>query len=45
MQHFMRNILVLLSAAALIAGCATPPDRHAGTSGTTEIWWLGQSAL
>jgi L-ascorbate metabolism protein UlaG (beta-lactamase superfamily) len=41
----MRNIVALLSALLLIAGCATPPDRAAGASGGTEVWWLGQSAM
>ena len=45
MQHLKRNVFGLLMALALIAGCATPPERTAGTSGKTEIWWLGQSAM
>jgi hypothetical protein len=45
MQHSVRNILGMLAVAVLIVGCATPPDRTAGASGTTEIWWLGQSAM
>ena len=45
MQYFMRNILGMLSVLALVAGCATPPDGTAGTTGSTEIWWLGQSAV
>ena len=45
MQQFVRKILGMLAFAALIAGCATPPERTAGTSGSTEIWWLGQSAM
>ena len=44
LKHVLRNILSMLAAAALVAGCATPnPD--AGKSGKTEIWWLGQSAM
>ena len=45
MQHLKRNVFGLLMALALMAGCATPPERTAGTSGKTEIWWLGQSAM
>src|SRR5437763_15971968 len=45
MQHVARNFLALVSAVALIAGCATPPARDAGRSGNIEVWWLGQSAM
>ena len=45
MQHSLRNMLGMLAVLALVAGCATPPERTAGTSGSTEIWWLGQSAM
>ena len=45
MQHSIRKILGMLAMLALVAGCATPPERTAGTSGSTEIWWLGQSAM
>lgn len=45
MQHLKRNILGMLFVLAFVAGCATPPERTAGTSGKTEIWWLGQSAM
>jgi len=45
MRYLLWNILGMLAVLALVAGCATPPDRAAGTSGTTEIWWLGQSAM
>lgn len=44
MKHVLRNILALIAAAALVAGCATPsPD--AGKSGNIEVWWLGQSTM
>lgn len=44
MKHVLRNILAMMAAAALVAGCATPsPD--AGKSGNIEVWWLGQSAM
>ena len=45
MQHVLRNILGLLAVLALAAGCASPPEREAGTSGNIEVWWLGQSAM
>ena len=45
MQYAMRNILGMLAALLLVAGCVTPPDRDAGMSGSTEIWWLGQAAM
>src|SRR3982750_54654 len=45
MQYLARNILGICAVAALMIGCATPPERTAGTSGSTEIWWLGQSAM
>ncbi len=45
MQYSMRKILGMLAMLALVAGCATPPERTAGTSGGTEVWWLGQSAM
>lgn len=44
MKLVMRNILAIIAAAALVAGCATPsPD--AGKSGSVEVLWLGQSAM
>ena len=45
MQHLMRNIVGTLAVLALVAGCATPPERSAGKAGSIEIWWLGQSAM
>jgi L-ascorbate metabolism protein UlaG (beta-lactamase superfamily) len=45
MQRLWRNTLGILAMLALVAGCATPPNRDAGTSGPAEIWWLGQSAM
>jgi L-ascorbate metabolism protein UlaG (beta-lactamase superfamily) len=45
MQKVMRNILGMLAAMVLFAGCAMPPKPDAGRVGTTEIWWLGQSAM
>jgi L-ascorbate metabolism protein UlaG (beta-lactamase superfamily) len=45
MQNVLRNILGMLAVMALVAGCATPPQLDAGRVGTTEIWWLGQSAM
>lgn len=44
MKLVLRNILTMIAAAALVAGCATPsPD--AGKSGNVEVWWLGQAAM
>ncbi len=45
MKHVLRNILAMIAAAALIAGCATPPRPDAGKSGNIEVWWLGHSAM
>jgi L-ascorbate metabolism protein UlaG (beta-lactamase superfamily) len=45
MQNVMRNLVAMLAVLALIAGCASPPATDAGKSGSTEIWWLGQSAM
>jgi L-ascorbate metabolism protein UlaG (beta-lactamase superfamily) len=45
MQHLMRKIVGTLAVLALVAGCATPPERNAGKAGSAEIWWLGQSAM
>jgi len=45
MRYLMRNFLGMLAVLALVAGCATPPEMDAGKSGSTEIWWLGQSAM
>ncbi len=45
MQYILRNILGMLAVLALVAGCASPPSRDAGTSGNIEVWWLGQSAM
>ena len=45
MQHARRKLLGVLAAMTLVAGCATPPKPDAGRVGTTEIWWLGQSAM
>ena len=47
MQYALRNILgmlCMLGVLALVAGCATPPRIDAGTSGSIEVWWLGQAA-
>ena len=41
MQHLFRNMLGMLVALALVAGCAMPPNRDAGRSGNVEVWWLG----
>ena len=44
MQYILRNVVGMLAAVALAAGCAMPsPD--AGKSGNIEVWWLGQSAM
>ena len=45
MQFLWRNLMVMVGAMALLAGCATQPSPDAGKSGKTEIWWLGQSAM
>ena len=45
MQQSMRNIVGMLAVLALVAGCATPPQRDAGQRGDIEVWWLGQSAM
>ena len=45
MKQMLRNVLGILGALALLAGCATPPAPDAGKSGNIEVWWLGQSAM
>ena len=45
MKQVLRNILAMIAAAALAAGCATTPSPDAGKSGNTEVWWLGQAAM
>ncbi len=46
MKHLLRNILAMMGAAALVAGCASPVQNpDAGKSGSIEVWWLGQSAM
>jgi len=45
MQNVMRNFLGMLAVIIVVAGCASTPKPDAGRVGTTEIWWLGQSAM
>jgi len=44
MKYTLRNVVGMLAALALLAGCATLPSPDAGKSGNIEVWWLGQSA-
>ncbi len=44
MKYVLRNILAMIAAAALVAGCATPGSEP-GKDGKIEVWWLGQSAM
>lgn len=44
MKHMVRNILAMIAAAALAAGCATPVSE-AGKGGKIEVLFLGQSAM
>ncbi len=45
MQYVMRNVIGVIAALTLVAGCTSLPDRDAGKSGNIEVWWLGQSAM
>jgi L-ascorbate metabolism protein UlaG (beta-lactamase superfamily) len=45
MKHALRNIAGIITALALLAGCATAPAPDAGKSGSIEVLWLGQSAM
>jgi L-ascorbate metabolism protein UlaG (beta-lactamase superfamily) len=47
MKHALRNIAGIITALALLAGCATAPAPapDSGKSGGIEVLWLGQSAM
>ena len=44
MQQIIRNVVGMMAALALLAGCATPSPEP-GKDGKIEVWWLGQSAM
>ena len=45
MKQSLRNVVGIMAALALLAGCATAPGPEAGKSGGIEVLWLGQSAM
>lgn len=44
MKYILRNVVGMMAALALLAGCATPSPEP-GKDGKIEVWWLGQSAM